>query len=88
MLDRDKLFLIVNFGMEHRSREQGLNGMYQLYNNLKKTLDDSIKLYVVPQCTTDEVKFEFLNVKDCSDDYIKELTNKLENILNEFKDKL
>ena len=85
MLDKDKLFLIINFGGQHRSKDQVLHGMNQLYESIKKTLDDSIKVYVIPQATNDEVKFEFLNVKDCTDDYIKELTNKLDNIINEFK---
>lgn len=85
MLDKDKLFLIINFGVQHRSREQGINAMEQIYKSIKNTLDESIKVYVVPQVTNDDVKFEFLNIKDCSDEYIKELTNKLDSIIDEFK---
>lgn len=89
MKDKDKLFLIVYFGVKNKPvgpmTSQMLIGFY---NNLKSTLDDSIKCYVVPQPTTDEIHMELLNVETCSDEKIERIEKLYQFVVNEFnKDK-
>lgn len=86
MLDKDKLFLILYFGVKSVDMTLKTNQiMYGLYENIRKSVDDSIKVFVIPQRTTDEVKFEFLNVKDVSDEKIQELTEKCNKIIQKIK---
>lgn len=85
MLDKDKLFLILYFGVKNAQNGFKTNQiMYGLYENIRKSVDDSIKVFIIPQRTTDEVKFEFLNVKNVSDEKIQELTE----TCNKFIDKI
>ena len=57
MQDKDKLFLVVYFGVQHRPMDLKTNQMMiGFYENLKKTLDDTVNVYLVPEVTTDEVK--------------------------------
>ena len=62
--------------------------MIGFYEKLKQTLDDTIKLYVVPQRTTDEIKFEILNTENVSDDKITSLEKIYQEFLDEFKKSL
>lgn len=85
MTDKDKLFLIVYFGVKSMDVFKGNQIMIGFYEKLKQTLDDTIKLYVVPQRTTDEIKFEILNIENVSDDKITSLEKIYQEFLNEFK---
>ena len=85
MTDKDKLFLIVYFGVKSMDVFNGNQIMIGFYEKLKQTLDDTIKLYVVPQRTTDEIKFEILNIENVSDDKITSLEKIYQEFLNEFK---
>lgn len=85
MTDKDKLFLIVYFGVKSMDVFKGNQIMIGFYEKLKQTLDDTIKLYVVPQRTTDEIKFEILNTENISDDKIISLEKIYQEFLNEFK---
>lgn len=88
MTDKDKLFLIVYFGVKSMDVFKGNQIMIGFYEKLKQTLDDTIKLYVVPQRTTDEIKFEILNIENVSDDKIISLEKIYQEFLNEFKKSL
>ena len=88
MIDKDKLFLIVYFGVKSMDVFKGNQIMIGFYEKLKQTLDDTIKLYVVPQRTTDEIKFEILNTENVSDDKIISLEKIYQEFLNEFKKSL
>ena len=88
MTDKDKLFLIVYFGVKSMDVFKGNQIMIGFYEKLKQTLDDTIKLYVVPQRTTDEIKFEILNTENVSDDKIISLEKIYQEFLNEFKKSL
>ena len=85
MTDKDKLFLIVYFGVKSMDVFKGNQIMIGFYEKLKQTLDDTIKLYVVPQRTTNEIKFEILNTENVSDDKITSLEKIYQEFLNEFK---
>ena len=85
MTDKDKLFLIVYFGVKSMDVFKGNQIMIGFYEKLKQTLDDTIKLYVVPQRTTDDIKFEILNIENVSDDKITSLEKIYQEFLNEFK---
>lgn len=74
MQDKDKLFLILYFGVKNSSDSFKTNQiMYGLYENIRKSLDDTVKVFIIPQRTTDEVKFEILNVNNASEEKIQEL---------------
>ena len=86
MLDKDKLFLILYFGVKNVQSGFKTNQiMYGLYENIRKSVDDSIKVFVIPQRTTDEVKFEFLNVQNVSDKKIQELTETCNKFIESIK---
>ena len=87
MEDKDKLFLVVYFGVKNRQVNLRTNQMMiGFYENLKKTLDDTVKVYVVPQVTTDEVKLELLNVEKVSEERLEEIQKIYEQVLNVFKE--
>lgn len=87
MEDKDKLFLVVYFGVKNRPVNFKTNQMMiGFYENLKKTLDDTVKVYVVPQVTTDEVKLELLNVEKVSEERLEEIQKIYEQVLNVFKE--
>lgn len=82
MKDKDKLFLIVYFGVKNRPMDIRTNQiMIGFYENIKKTLDDTVKVYVVPQPTTDSVKFELLHIKEVGEDKFNEIENKFNLVL-------
>lgn len=86
MQDKDKLFLVVYFGVKNRAFDiRTQQTMIGFYEQLKKTMDDSVKVYVVPQPTTDEVKFELLNIENVSEERLNEIENIYQQVLNAFK---
>ena len=85
MLDKDKLFLILYFGVKDTPMTLKVNQvMYGLYKNIRSSVDDSIKVFIIPERTNDQVKFEFLNVQNVSDEKIQELTE----VCNKFIDQI
>lgn len=82
MEDKDKLFLIVYFGVKSVKdmlySNQIMSGFYQ---RIKNTLDDTVKVFIVPQRTTDEIKFEILNTENISEEKIQKLIDTYENVL-------
>ena len=85
MLDEDKLFLILYFGVKDTPMTLKVNQvMYGLYKNIRSSVDDSIKVFIIPERTNDQVKFEFLNVQNVSDEKIQELTE----VCNKFIDQI
>ena len=86
MKDKDKLFLVVYFGTKDiTNKAMGNAAMTGLYERLKNTLDDSVKVYIIPQRTTAEVKMEILHFNEVSEDKINELDQIYQQILNESK---
>lgn len=86
MQDKDKLFLVVYFGVKNRAfdtRTQQM--MIGFYEQLKKTMDDTVKVYVVPQVTTDEIKFELLNIEVATEEKINEIEEIYQKVLDAFK---
>ena len=87
MLDKDKLFMIVQFGVKSRPMNLRTNEiMAGFYQMLKKNLDDSIKVLLVPNPTNDEVKFELLNPTKVSDEAINNINENFKNIMKMLED--
>lgn len=86
MQDKDKLFLVVYFGVKNRAFDiKTQQTMIGFYEQLKKTMDDTVKVYVVPQPTTNEIKFELLNVKVATEEKINEIEEIYQKVLDAFK---
>ena len=87
MLDKDKLFMIVQFGVKSRPMDMKTNEtMAGFYHMLKNNLDNSIKVFLVPNPTNDEVKFDLLNATNASDEIIEKLNENFKNIMEMLKD--
>ena len=87
MQDKDKLFLVVYFGVKNRQFDMRTQQtMIGFYEQLKKTMDDTVKVYVVPQVTTDEIKFELLNIENVSEERIQEIEQIYQKVLDGFKE--
>lgn len=86
MQDKDKLFLVVYFGVKNRSYDlRTQQTMIGFYEQIKKTMDETVKVYVVPQVTTNEIKFELLNIENVSEERIKEIEEIYQRVLDGFK---
>lgn len=85
MQDKDKLFLVVYFGIEGVDRFYGNQVMAGFYEKLKNTLDDTVKVYIVPQRTTKEIKMELLNIENCSEEKLSNIEKIYQEILNDIK---
>ena len=85
MQDKDKLFLVVYFGVEGANSFYSNQVMAGFYEKLKSTLDDTIKVYVVPQRSTKEIKMELLNIENCSEEKLSNIEKIYQEILNEIK---
>ena len=84
MLDKDKLMFVVYFGVKSMPNNFKVNQMLIGWSeNLKRSFDDSVKTFVVPQRTTDEIKMEILNPELVSEEKIEQLIK----IYNEFLEK-
>jgi len=76
MQDKDKLFLVVYFGVKSiPNTMKGNQVMMGFAERFKHSVDDSVKTFVIPQRTTDEIKMEILNPESVSEDKIEEMTN-------------
>lgn len=85
MLDKDKLILVVYFGVQSMNTFQGNQIMIGWAERLKKNFDDSVKTFVIPQRNTNEIKMEILNVKDVSEDKIDKMTEIYNKLLKEYE---
>ena len=87
MQDKDKLFLVVYFGV--KSIPDTLRGsqiMMGFAERFKRSVDDSVKTFVIPQRTTDEIKMEILNPQFVSEEKIEEMTNIYNKLLKEYEE--
>jgi len=82
MQDKDKLFLVVYFGV--KSIPDTLKGSQVIMGfaeRFKNSVDQSVKTFVIPQRTTDEIKMEILNPETVSEEKIEEMTNTYNKLL-------
>lgn len=87
MQDKDKLFLVVYFGV--KSIPYTLRGsqiMMGFAERFKNSVDDSVKTFVIPQRNTDEIKMEILNPQSVSEEKIDEMTNIYNQLLKEYEE--
>ena len=76
MQDKDKLFLVVYFGVNSiPNTMKGNQIMMGFAERFKHSVDDSVKTFVIPQRTTDDIKMEILNPESVSEEKIEEMTN-------------
>ena len=76
MQDKDKLFLVVYFGVNSiPNTTKGNQVIMGFAERFKRSVDDSVKTFVIPQRTTDEIKMEILNPESVSEEKIEEMTN-------------
>ena len=76
MQDKDKLFLVVYFGVKSIPNTlRGSQIMMGFAERFKNSVDDSVKTFVIPQRNTDEIKMEILNPESVSEEKIEEMTN-------------
>lgn len=86
MKDKDKLFLVVYFGVNNSySKDYNFHTLVNLENSLLTSLDDSVKLFVIPQLMSDTIKLELLNVEKCSNEKIDEIMRTYELVINKIK---
>lgn len=89
MLDKDKLILIVYFGIDgfelRRSREEMIN----CREVLRSQFDDSVKILVLPDRSSESIKVETINPQLLSDEDYREkvmpIIEKAEKVIKEFK---
>ena len=82
MKDKDKLFLVVYFGVKSIPNTlKGNQVIMGFAERFKRSVDDSVKTFVIPQRTTDEIKMEILNPEIVSEDKIEEMTNTYNKLL-------
>jgi len=86
MQDKDKLFLVVYFGVKSIPNTlKGNQVMMGFAERFKRSVDESVKTFVIPQRTTDEIKMEILNPETVSDEKIEEMTEIYNKLLKEYE---
>lgn len=86
MQDKDKLFLVVYFGVKSIPNTlKGNQVMMGFAERFKRSVDESVKTFVIPQRTTDEIKMEILNPETVSDEKIDEMTEIYNKLLKEYE---
>lgn len=86
MQDKDKLFLVVYFGVKSIPNTlRGNQVMMGFAERVKQSVDESVKTFVIPQRTTDEIKMEILNPETVSDEKIEEMTEIYNKLLKEYE---
>jgi hypothetical protein len=90
MLDKDKLILIVYFGLygiELKSR--AYTEMINCREVLRSYFDDSVKILVLPDRSSESIKVETINPQLLSDEDYREkvmpIIEKAEKVIKEFK---
>ena len=87
MKDKDKLFLVVYFGVKSIPNTlKGSQIIMGFAERFKNSVDDSVKTFVIPQRTTDEIKMEILNPEIVSEDKIEEMTNTYNKLLELYEE--
>ena len=82
MQDKDKLFLVVYFGVKSIPNTlKGSQIIMGFAERFKHSVDESVKTFVIPQRTTDEIKMEILNPETVSEEKIEEMTNTYNKLL-------
>ena len=85
MLDKDKLFIIINVGVKYLDVKDVPEYISEI-SNLTKDFDNSVKVFIVPTKESSEIKFEFFNEQVLSSidlDEAKSIVEKLENMVND-----
>jgi len=86
MEDKDKLFLVVYFGVKSIPNTlRGSQVMMGFAERFKNSVDQSVKTFVIPQRTTDEIKMEILNPQTVSEEKIEEMTNVYNKLIEEYE---
>lgn len=85
MLDKDKLFIIINVGVKYLDATDVPEYISEI-SNLTKDFDNSVKVFIVPSIESSEIKFEFFNEQALSSidiDEAKSIVENLEKIVND-----
>lgn len=85
MLDKDKLFIIINVGVKYLDVKDVPEYISEI-SNLTKDFDNSVKVFIVPTKESSEIKFEFFNEQVLSSidlDEAKSIVEKLEKMVND-----
>jgi hypothetical protein len=85
MLDKDKLFIIINVGVKYLNITDVPEYISEI-SNLTKDFDNSVKVFIVPTKESSEIKFEFFNEQVLSSidlDEAKSIVEKLEKMVND-----
>lgn len=85
MLDKDKLFIIINVGVKYLDIKDVPEYISEI-SNLTKDFDSSVKVFIVPTKESSEIKFEFFNEQVLSSidlDEAKSIVEKLEKMVND-----
>ncbi len=86
MEDKDKLFLVVYFGVKSIPNTlRGSQVMMGFAERFKNSVDQSVKTFVIPQRNTDEIKMEILNPQTVSEEKIEEMTNIYNKLIEEYE---
>lgn len=90
MLDKDKLILIVYFGIDgYTLQSRAYTEMIDCRYSLISQFDDSVKILVIPDRTAKNIRVETINPKLLSDEDYREkvmpIIEKAEQVIKEFK---
>ena len=86
MQDKDKLFLVVYFGVKSiPDTLRGSQVMMAFAEKFKNSVDQSVKTFVIPQRTTDEIQMEILNPQSVSEEKIEEMTKIYNQLLESYE---
>lgn len=88
-LDKDKLILVVYFGTDGLLLSRAYTEMVRCRESLISQFDYSVKILVIPDRTSEEIRIEPINPQLLSDEDYKSkilpLVEKAEKVLKEFK---
>ena len=88
-LDKDKLILVVYFGTDGLLLSRAYTEMVRCRESLISQFDYSVKILVIPDRTSEEIRVEPINPQLISDEDYKSkilpLVEKAEQVLKEFK---
>ena len=90
MLDKYKLILIVYFGIDgYTLQSRAYTEMINCHESLISQFDDSVKILVLPERSSESIKDETINPQILSDkDYrekVMPIIEKAEKVIKEFK---
>lgn len=85
MLDKDKLFIIINVGVKYLDATDVPEYISEI-SNLTKDFDNSVKVFIVPSIESSEINFKFFNEQVLSSidiDEAKSIVESLEKMVND-----